>query len=47
MLNDLLVVERLRRQVQEIASALLEQTSIPAIAAQLELLDECLATSGG
>jgi type I restriction enzyme, R subunit len=38
--DDLLVVERLRRQVPEIASALLEQTSIPAIAAQLELLDE-------
>ncbi|QGN47558.1 DEAD/DEAH box helicase family protein [Micromonospora sp. WMMD558] len=32
--------ERLRKQVQEIASALLEQTSIPAIRAQQELLDE-------
>ncbi|MGN9765228.1 DEAD/DEAH box helicase family protein [Micromonospora sp. SD12] len=32
--------ERLRRQVQEIASALLEQTSIPAIREQQELLDE-------
>ena len=38
--DDLLVLERLRRQVQEIASALLEQTSIPAIAAQQGLLDE-------
>jgi len=35
-----LMVERLRGQVQEIASALLEQTSIPAIAAQQRLLDE-------
>ena len=33
-------VERLRRQVQEIASALLEQTSIPSIQAQQRLLDE-------
>ncbi|MBQ1072875.1 hypothetical protein KBX06_06830 [Micromonospora sp. C31] len=32
--------ERLRGQVQEIASALLEQTSIPAIREQQELLDE-------
>ena len=32
--------ERLRRQVQEIASALLEQTSIPAVRVQQELLDE-------
>ena len=38
--DDHLVVERLRRHVQEISSALLEQTSIPAIAAQQELLDE-------
>ena len=33
-------VERLRRQVQEIASALLEQTRIPAIRAQQRLLDD-------
>jgi len=32
--------ERLRKQVQEIASALLEQTSIPAIREQQQLLDE-------
>ncbi|MEH1012743.1 DEAD/DEAH box helicase family protein [Micromonospora sp. CPCC 206060] len=32
--------ERLRRQVQEIASALLEQTSIPAVREQQRLLDE-------
>ncbi|GGM61819.1 restriction endonuclease subunit R [Micromonospora sonchi] len=32
--------ERLHRQVQEIASALLEQTSIPAVREQQELLDE-------
>jgi type I restriction enzyme R subunit len=38
--DDHLRRERLRGQVQEIASALLEQTSIPVIAAQQELLDE-------
>lgn len=32
--------DRLRRQVQEIASALLEQTSIPAVREQQQLLDE-------
>ncbi|KXK62539.1 restriction endonuclease subunit R [Micromonospora rosaria] len=32
--------DRLRRQVQEIASTLLEQTSIPTIRAQQQLLDE-------
>jgi type I restriction enzyme, R subunit len=32
--------ERLRKQVQEIASALLEQTNIPAIREQQQLLDE-------
>jgi type I restriction enzyme R subunit len=32
--------ERLRRQVQEIAAGLLEQTAIPAIRGQQELLDE-------
>jgi type I restriction enzyme R subunit len=32
--------ERLRRQVQEIASGLLEQSAIPAIREQQELLDE-------
>ncbi|MFY1577904.1 DEAD/DEAH box helicase family protein [Verrucosispora sp. WMMD703] len=35
--------ERLRKQVQEIASALLEQTSIPAIREQRELLDEVVS----
>jgi type I restriction enzyme R subunit len=38
--DDLLVVETAASAGAEIASALLEQTNIPAIAAQLELLDE-------
>ncbi len=34
------LAERLRHQVQEIASALLSQTAIPSVAAQQQLLDE-------
>lgn len=39
-LNDAPGVERLRRQVQDIATALLQQTAIPAIQAQAVLLEE-------
>ncbi|MGI9062617.1 MAG: DEAD/DEAH box helicase family protein [Pseudonocardiaceae bacterium] len=38
--GDHLVVERLRQQVREVASALLGQTAIPSVAAQQQLLDE-------
>lgn len=37
---DTLAAEQLREQVQNIASGLLNQTAIPSVAAQLELLDE-------
>lgn len=39
-LDDEPGVERLRRQVQDIATALLQQTAIPAIQAQAVLLEE-------
>ncbi|MGI8721441.1 MAG: type I restriction-modification enzyme R subunit C-terminal domain-containing protein [Geodermatophilaceae bacterium] len=38
--GDHMLAERLRQQVQEIASALLSQTAIPSVAAQQQLLDE-------
>lgn len=38
--GDTLAAERLREQVQAIASGLLNQTAIPSVAAQQELLDE-------
>ncbi|HET7325722.1 MAG TPA: type I restriction-modification enzyme R subunit C-terminal domain-containing protein, partial [Nocardioidaceae bacterium] len=38
--GDHVLAERLRRQVQEIAAALLSQTTIPSVAAQQRLLDE-------
>ncbi|RKT78670.1 type I restriction enzyme R subunit [Terracoccus luteus] len=37
--DDLFTAERLRRTVQDIAGSLLSQTSIPAVAAQTELLE--------
>ncbi len=38
--GDAVTMERLRGQVQAIAEALLEQTSIPSVAAQQQLLDQ-------
>ncbi len=38
--GDAVTAERLREQIQDIATALLEQTAIPSVAAQQELLDE-------
>lgn len=38
--GDALAAERLREQIQAIASGLLNQTAIPSVAAQQELLDE-------
>jgi len=38
--NDAVAAERLREQVQNIASGLLNQTAIPSVAAQLALLDD-------
>lgn len=38
--SDALAAERLREKIQDIASGLLNQTAIPSIAAQQELLDE-------
>jgi len=38
--NDALAAERLREQVQNIASGLLNQLAIPSVAAQTALLDE-------
>lgn len=38
--GDALAAERLREQIQDIATGLLGQTSIPSVAAQQELLDE-------